>query len=67
MITVKRLIRKEGKKAEDERRGKHRTTHGTKHMFEIHLENTGAEARLLALSVSEMLHLHSLFIHLNFL
>lgn len=67
VITVKRLVRKEGKRAEDERRGKHRTTHGTKHTLETHLENTGAETRLLALSVSEMLHLRSLFIHLNFL
>lgn len=51
VITVKRLVRK-GEKEEDERRGKHRTAHGTKHTFETHLENKGAETRLLALSIS---------------
>ena len=52
VITVRTLVRKEGEKAEDERRGKHRMAHGTKHRFETHLENKGAETRLLALSVS---------------
>lgn len=49
VITVKRLLRKEAKKAEDEKRGQHRMTHITEHMSKIHLENRGAETPLLAL------------------